>query len=823
MNNLIKSAYQNGKLVLFLGAGASRSSRSRDGSELLDGWSLAKYLAEEAGWTYTDEPLSTVYGAVRKVLGSQVDEVFSKLYQHCSPSSEYLRLAKYPWARVYTTNIDDALEIAFRDKSPQNLNIRNRNDSVENQDNSFERLDLVKLNGSSDRPELGYIFSPQEYGKSAANIPQWYRELGSDFFQYVFVFIGTKLNEPIFYHQVEHYRSIVKSGVPKSYVITPSASPIEIANLSEMNLEHVASGLEEFVNWLEDEITSPPKSLDLAFARNPSLKEMFEKHSRAEKEKYVDLFAGVTLVSRAVLSGSNASETDGTIRDFYRGFKPTWRDVIDGVPAELESLNGFQNTVNGYESTGKILVLYGPAGSGKSTILKQIALRLSDRDLGNVYFLEEASANFRDLIEELEKSNEEKYYLLIDRLDGMRNELIEVMTSARMKKGVVVGCERQNIWHSRLQPNIGEYCADSHAVTDISESDAQLILEKIEQFGPWTRLSNLSVKQRIRELIEKSKRQLLIGLLETTSGVGFERLIEKDYASLSETSKLFMILVSLNTVHRQGANESLVSRSLTDLGITEAPQAISQHLSGIVERKGKSFIARHPVYARHVLQSIVDMEILGKCIKSLIYSFSVFPHPVVRHLDKPQTIVFKSIINHNFLKDILRNNQNRVLDVYERFEKVFENDGLYWLQYGLAMRDYGMQPEAYERLLTAFNAFPHDHTSHALAQQELIMAQQDGISAAKANDYLSTAKERLERLDSTLSSDDTYPIVTLAEGHTKIAIKTEGVSHARIVAREYCKKLERRVRESSEQRLTEAYTRLLKYSTTGVWVEEQET
>ena len=102
------------------------------------------------------------------------------------------------------------------------------------------------------------------------------------------------------------------------------------------------------------------------------------------------------------------------------------------------------------------------------------------------------------------------------------------------------------------------------------------------------------------------------------------------------------------------------------------------------------------------------------------------------------------------------------------------------------------------------------------------MAQQDNVASAKANDYLSSAIERLENLDRTLNSDDTYPIVTLAEGHTKVAIKTEGISHARIVAREYCKKLEKRVVGNPEQRLTEAYSRLLKFSTTGIWTEDHE-
>lgn len=148
-------------------------------------------------------------------------------------------------------------------------------------------------------------------------MPQWYRELGSDFFQYTFIFIGTKLNEPTFYHQIEHYRSIVKAGAPRSYVITPSASPIEIASLDSVHLNHLAGSLEEFVSWLESKNPAPPDILDLAFSRNPSLKELFQRHSRVDKEKYVDLLQDVIPVSRAHLHRSEPLTRSGTIRDFY--------------------------------------------------------------------------------------------------------------------------------------------------------------------------------------------------------------------------------------------------------------------------------------------------------------------------------------------------------------------------------------------------------------------------------------------------------------------------------------------------------------------------
>jgi len=820
MDSLIKNAYINGKLVLFLGAGASRSSKSKDGSLLLDGNDLAERIAKEAGWPYNKEPLSTVYSAARSTIGERVDSLFSLCYQHCVPSGEYHRLAKYPWARIYTSNIDDALEIAFRENSPQEVFVRNRNDRVADQDHVFKSIDIIKLNGSADRPDLGFIFSPQEYGKSSAQIPLWYKELGADFFQYTFVFVGTTLNEPLFYHQIEHYRSIVTSGAPKSFVITPSASPIEVASLNSLNLNHISAGLDEFVDWLEAEIPSPPEILDLAFARIPALKGLFQKHSRLDREKYANLLMGVTLVSRILLNKSVVSPPTGTIRNFFRGFKPDWSDILDEVPAQLASFGEFLEVINKKATPGKLIVLFGPAGCGKSTLLKQVALCMSDTNENNIYFIDEPSTKFIDIVTELEKDNNDIYYLFVDRLDSVRKELKELFTSGKIAKGIVIGCEGQNIWYSRLKSNIEEYCAVSHPLTEINESDAKALLDKIEKYGPWTRLSKLNKSQRVRELLDKSKRQLLIGLMETTSGVGFELLIEKDYSSLSESRKIFMMLVSLCTVNRQAASNSLINRALVDIGITESADSICRDLSGIVAQKSDAFVARHPIYARHVLECIVNMDLLAECIRALLTAFSVFPHPVVKHLDRPQSIIFKSLINHNFLKNILRNNQNKIIGIYSNFEKVFENDGLYWLQYGLAMRDFGRQSEAFDRLLTAYNAYPHDHTAHALSQQELIMALQEDVPTTKANDYLSSAIDKLEQLDKTISSDDTYPIVTLAEGHTKVAIKTRGEDNARIIARGYCDRLQKRIKSHSDQRLTEAYGKLLKFATTGVWTEE---
>lgn len=110
MNPHIKNALLNGRLVLLFGAGASIGCKNSLGQTPPLGWDLAKILAEEIGEEFSDEDLSDVYAAAKEVLGDQVHRIFEKHYKHCTPSSEFKELLKYPFFRIYTLNIDDGFE-----------------------------------------------------------------------------------------------------------------------------------------------------------------------------------------------------------------------------------------------------------------------------------------------------------------------------------------------------------------------------------------------------------------------------------------------------------------------------------------------------------------------------------------------------------------------------------------------------------------------------------------------------------------------------------------------------------------------------------------
>jgi len=824
LNPQIKSAIETGRLVLLLGAGASITSLDRYNNQLLSGNDLAKLLAEEAGFSYQEESLSVVYSAVRKTLGDRLTSILEEKYRHCKPSKEFEILSKYAWVRIYTLNIDDAFEIALTRHSSQLVSKRYMTDAVHDQDQLFRELDYIKLNGSVDKIRDGLIFSPKEYGKGSASPTLWYSELAEDFFKYKFLFIGTKLNEPLFYHQIERYRSVSGGNEQRSYVLTPSATEIEKNSLDELNLEHIPGTLSDFTTWLQVTFPTPLTGNDLAMKRHPELEMMMSLARSKDPDYLVKAYQHVIPVGRSFLTITTAhAKQPGKIRDFYKGFKPDWQDILDEVPAKLMSTDlSYKKIITTFEKEKALFVITGPAGSGKSTLLKQLALQLSDNGK-TVYFIDFPVDNLKEIVTALESSNSERYCIFYDRIGSLAQDLEDVLNSGIMKKGFFIGAESQSAWDRRVAARLEKYSGNPFKLEEINEPDAKNILIKLEQFGPWTRLSKLTQKERVHELLHKAKRQLLIGLLETTMGVGFEKIIERDYSTLnSEEERLLLVVVGLATANKVRLDQTYASRALTFAGLGRDVANLCRNMSGILKLENGFITARHPVYIRHLFERVLEKSEISKGLLVLMEAFSVYGSPIIKKVGKNEGILFKSLINHSFLKDLLSADEKLILNFYQSFEKRFENDGLFWLQYGLALRDFNRQQEAYEKLRTAFEAYPHPHTEHALAQQELVIASKSP-SLATAYSLLESAKKRLESLDKTLQSDDTYPIVTLSEGHTDIVRRFEGDEKAKILATYYANLLERRIKLIADGRLKKAWTKLTKYLVTGEWIEEEAT
>ncbi|MDO6542811.1 SIR2 family protein [Photobacterium sanguinicancri] len=812
MNDYIKKAFSKGRLVLLLGAGASYGSKNRNNKDVPLGGQLAELLAEEASLEINGDKLSSVYTAAKSILGSRVNDVLEEHYRYCTPSREYYELAKYPFKRIYTLNIDDAFDVALQRNSPLKVNKRSRMDKINDMDQHDQIIDYIKLNGDVSSLKDGVIFSPREYTVAAIKPPLWYDELASDYFKYTFMFIGTQLEEPLFDHVVQMFMSKAGAQNLRAFLMVPEISEIKRIELSESNIEFIPGTMNDFVSWLSSSFESIPTPRDILVNSRPGLL------GTSNQTDVLDCFKGITPISRAHLSLQNRPGTKTEIRDFYKGYKPSWFDVMDNVPANLSNtINVFDQIIRG-DSSDKLHILLGAAGCGKTTALMQIALWITDEFNFNVYFIESYYGDLDKIIDELDARNDGKYFVVFERLLEVCSDLSRVIKSMKSDKVVFIGAENTMIWRNRVYEHLGKHAVKLNDISHIDDHDATKILDKIRVFGNWTRLAKMNASKRKQEILKRSKRQLLIGLIEVTSGQGYSDIIKRDYAFIDcDKQRKLLLLVGLATLQRAQASESTLTRALNNLCVYEDVYSLSEKMGGLIKYDNGMLSARHRVYIETLFKACISKNELYEVICAYIKSFTVYKSPIASSLNKVEGSIYKSIVNAKTLKKLLKDKE-LVLNVYSTFEKTFESEGLFLMQYGLALRSFDEQNEAYEKLRIANQAYPESpHIEHALAHQRIIQACRADEEFV-AMSFFEQAEKVLNRLDkANVSLFDKYPIISLSEGHVKILDRFGHQPEAKIKAKEYYDRMSRMESKSENERFKNTLVNLQKYFLSGKW------
>lgn len=754
------------------------------------------------------------------VLHERLFEIFG----NCRPSKDYINLSKLPLYRIYSLNIDDSLESTLSRFSPNNYNVLSRNDFVIDVSISNPTLSLIKLNGDIRNPSLGFIFSASEYAKETTKNNKWYEELARDFNRYTLLFIGTQLNEPLLRFHIEQYQETHNQAIqrPTSYLLTPSLSKFDEINFKAANIEHIKGTMASFDSWIDEHLNDMPNYENIAKLKRPYMG-LVNSKSDLNPEDLLSIGYSITDLQEVISSTSNTNnQTPTTFSKFYQGFKPSWQDIANQIPSQLTKINNFYN-INFIESTplrNSLYLVYGAAGSGKTTSIMQIAYNLKKNHTNNVYFIDRNYQNLLKIVEFLEKINDEPYYVLIDKIIQGYDELSEIIKTNKFKSIFIVS-EDIKIWEYKAKEYLGEHLTKSIDISSIDRSDVPLILDKIKSYGKWTRLAKMSQHQREKTLYSNSKSQLLIGLLETTSGKGYEDIIFNDFNSIkANNEKSLLLLTSIASVENLPSSETTLLKALEYLGYTNQSihYLVSRKLAGILSYNNGLVTTRHRTYSNKLFDFIQDKSELQKIIIAYIHSFTSYEFPIVTAVkSKSEANNFKHLVNFKFLNKILHNNKDLVLEVYRSFEKKFELEGLFLMQYGLALRSFKMHYEALDILSTALDAYPEsNHIGHALAQQKLIIAYEYPHELRSSN-YLTQAIEVLLRLSRTdmKGNHDKYPIVTLSKGHIQFLLIRKEFNTAREKASEYSNLISKIPNWQTDEKLRVANSTLMKFATSN--------
>ena len=120
------------------------------------------------------------------------------------------------------------------------------------------------------------------------------------------------------------------------------------------------------------------------------------------------------------------------------------------------------------------------------------------------------------------------------------------------------------------------------------------------------------------------------------------------------------------------------------------------------------------------------------------------------------------------------------------------------------------------------NSLPREGPSarRRLNAQQLMIMVTKAATWDEAEPHLLEAIRTLRSLNDVGWEGDTYPIVSLAEGHVSVFLRFHGLEAAKDLARQYGNELlAARRRNPNNERLEEAVTNVVTFATTGVWNE----
>ena len=168
--DFLQTQIREGKVVLFLGAGASMTARNSEGEAPPNSTQLGKLLAARfLGGKYADHPLQQIaeYAISESSLGD-VQVFIRNLLEPFLQSRAHDLISTFAWHGLATTNYDRLLEKAYESNPGRVQDLRvliDNTDRVEENLRGLSNVLLLKLHGCVTRttnPQCPFILTTEQ-------------------------------------------------------------------------------------------------------------------------------------------------------------------------------------------------------------------------------------------------------------------------------------------------------------------------------------------------------------------------------------------------------------------------------------------------------------------------------------------------------------------------------------------------------------------------------------------------------------------------------------------------------------------------------------
>lgn len=701
------------EVILFLGAGFSVGATNRSGQHipLADAtarglWSLIYDAA------YEQTSLPDIYDAVlqggvpRERIRTFLENNF--LTEEIPP--QYDVITKIFWYRIYTTNIDDLLRRVYhRNAGPRLQVLSYLKDEPKERNAALDSIQAVYLHGSLPCNPEEVVFSTRQYARSANEVLPLYLQFVGDYATHPTVFIGTELNEPLLWQYIEareRRAPDVTEQRPKSFLITPHIPLPKRTQLRSLNVVPIEAKTEDFLAWLLGITGQLPTREEVLRVTLPSV--MVLRDSVSAPPDQTDALTEFGEAFHLVPSSLAVSGD----RSFYLlGATPRWEDIFRGLDAPraiTDDLLGYVARAIESAAVPRVVAVLGSAGSGKSTILRRLGVRLAQS--GYTPFLTNAEELPRkEVIVTAVEALDKPAILLFDNAEIVLTALADLVDATTHLKypPVFVIASRINEFDRRSARLEKVSEIRDFEVPSLSRAEIIEIIRRLDDHGFLGKLQGMKPSQRVREFEHKADRQILVAMREATSGEGFDEIIKNEFAKLpGPEARLLYLCVALATdagyrlTRQQFVNCASASPS-------EALYLLERSLRGIVIHTGPRkdlLLLRHRLIAEFMLDQAAPRPLLGDAYVRLL---KVLAGEAMGSGPRSRTFgLYRELVNHNKIYERFSSRLEDARAIYESIAGALRSEAHFWLQFGLLELEFGNLQLAENYLRQGESLFP---------------------------------------------------------------------------------------------------------------------
>jgi hypothetical protein len=262
------------------------------------------------------------------------------------------------------------------------------------------------------------------------------------------------------------------------------------------------------------------------------------------------------------------------------------------------------------------------------------------------------------------------------------------------------------------------------AIPDLSDPDITAILDVLSDNNRLGVLRGEGRRKQVSAFRDVARRQIIVALLEATSGRRFEDLIISELVELPDDTRALYSIAAVASALRFGLSRDELLLAMGDMSnATLSSIDALQRVGLLVLDDSDDVRVRHRVIADVLMRQLAKEGLLGAVITGLAVAAATKLTPSTpRHHRYSRRM--RSLMNHDWLVQQLRPTDTRA--VYEDIESLLQWHHHYWLQRGSFELEHGDLHLAENFINQAYSLSPDDAlvlTEYAYLQLRLAVAE----------------------------------------------------------------------------------------------------